>query len=279
MANIDKTNLSDYKQIATTDIALAKTDIGKLLYENNIFIEDISMTEPLIKKNYIKYKKEHNTIVDGNSILNALYRIFLLPIYKDTMFSQSWTFSLYASENKRIVYAQIIDEKAKNEKLGSIVGKTVGSWENRIGEPIYVGSMGNVDKIGNKTSQNLNYHIFSNEEKALMPSYALALIKENLDNVENYILPFIEVMYSLKLINEDYYKEIKYGTSNDNIIALIRMGFDISIAKIISEDHELMKIIEAYVAGDTFTSRGKILDALRTKHISRMALNAAESVI
>lgn len=277
MANIDRSNVSLYRKTFNADVSLAETEVGQLMYENNIPFGDITRKEKRIQEYCTKWK---NSINDGLSAMNAIYQLFLSPAYYDVEIGKSWLYSLYASDGKRKVYAQIVDDRIDGKKLGSIVGGTVASWERKIGESVYVGSIGDVNKRGDREKGwNFEYHIFSKEDKSLMPSYALALLKENFDHLDYYILPFFEIMRSLEMISDSFYLKVKYGTDDDNIIELIKMGFDISLALSISEDKELVENMKQYSLGNEKVTRDSLIAALKNKNLSHMELNAIENII
>lgn len=278
MANVDRQNYDTYKQIAT-NITIAKTKVGELLYLNNVFLQNIPMKEEIIYEHCLKYKSEQYEITNGHNAINALYRIFLIPLCEGIDKTNAWIYSLYIDDYKRNIYSEVIENRINDEKIGAIIGRMVNNWKNRIGEPVYVGSMGDVNKTGSKNSQHLNYHVFLQGEIHLMPSYALGLLKENFDNLDNYILPFFEVMHTLDIVNDSFYNKIKYGTEDRNIIALIKTGLDASLAKIIADDHTLTEKLKKYNQGDEKTQREEIIVALENKKIPLMLLDIAKNII
>lgn len=278
MANIDHQNYNSYKEITKT-ITIAKTEIGKLLYLNNIFFQNIPDREEMLTKCCEEYRIEQHTITNGQNAVNVLYRIFLVPLFNGVNKSDAWIHSLYIDEYKRNIYSEVIENRINDTKIGTIISKTVNSWKDRIGEPVYVGSMGDVDKTGNKKSRYLNYHIFTKEEIQLMPSYALGLLKENFDNLDNKIMPFFEVMHAMDMIDNGFYRKIKYGTEDEKIITLIKMGLDASLAKIIAEDSALAEKLRKYNYGDERIQREEIIAALKNKKIPLMMLEIAKNII
>ena len=280
IANSDQTNSAYYNSVFNSNIPLAGTDVGRLMYENNVAVSDIMGKEEMVAGYCEEWRNSQVVINDGQGAINAIYRIFLLPMFWGLEQSRSWAYSLYASSDKRNVYATIIDNRINGEKPGSIIGKTVAVWRKKIEEPVYVGSIGNVDKWGSGTgSRYLEYHIFSKGDENLMPSYALALLKENFDHLDYYILPFLEIMHSLELIDDKFYLKVKYGTDNDRVVELIKLGFDISLAIPIARDQELWNIVTKYNSGDGRISRKEVISLFEDKNLPFMSLNAIKNLI
>ena len=67
----------------------------------------------------------------------------------------------------------------------------------------------------------------------------MALTKEYFDNIEQYILPYVEILHYFNCIEDNFYKKLKYGTDDDLTIALTRLGLDFSIARAISKNNQL----------------------------------------
>lgn len=138
IANSDQANSVCYKNTFNRDIPLASTDVGRLMYENNVAVSGIMSKEEMVAGCCEDWLNSQAVINDGQSAINALYRIFLLPMFWDSEQSRSWVYSLYASSDKRNVYANIINSRINGERPGSIIGKTVAVWRKKIEEPVYV---------------------------------------------------------------------------------------------------------------------------------------------
>ena len=112
-----------------------------------------------------------------------------------------------------------------------------------------------------------------------MPSYAVALAKENLDNIEHYIVPFIEILNDFSAVDESFYKRIKYGTDNDFMIALLRAGFDFSLTKLIYDIEELRELITIEEESPVCTDKDRLIEIMKNKNISLMYVNSVRELL
>ena len=56
--------------------------------------------------------------------------------------------------------------------------------------------------------------------------------------VSNYLLKYIEVLNDVNAIEDNFYNKLKYGTTNQEEIVLIKNGFSVALAKIIVEKYK-----------------------------------------
>ena len=66
---------------------------------------------------------------------------------------------------------------------------------------------------------------------------AILKIKEEQDFIEFNLLKYIDIIAELELIDLTFYEQIKYGSSDTKIIALLKNGFSIELAKCITQEN------------------------------------------
>ena len=62
---------------------------------------------------------------------------------------------------------------------------------------------------------------------------SIVKIKEEQDFVDYRIIPYVEILNNLKLIEQSFYEKIKYGTDDEEMIKMLKEGFSIELAKTI----------------------------------------------
>ena len=277
LANIDKTRGDMYSQINNSKPLLAQTELGAKCYAYNVKIFDIVKYEQIISKK-MEHLLDAQIINNGDKLLNTIISVFLEVTYQtglriDKHKYGNWIYLLYTKPSIRDIYIRIIDEKADNESsFSALIARYVSIWRGEIGNPVYVGDIGSCG-IDGKTGLWNKYHIFQQQTQNLMPSYAAALAKENLDNVDHYIIPFLEILNDFGVVDESFYKRIKYGTDNDFKIALIRAGIDCSLAKIIHENSNLRALILIDQESPVCTDKTSFLKIMHEESISLMYIN------
>lgn len=238
IANMDKNNLRAYRNLAS-NIQTTKTEFGEQCCLYNVFTPYIEKHEEEIN-HFLKNKATKNGLIEtGNELLSCISKIFNNDLSSN---SSGWLRSL-ADRYKYKAYADIINQKTSNDNYFTLtVVNSIVSWKQCIGKKVYVGSIGNEPKDESQQNQYRNYHTFTQADANLIPSYAVALAKDKFDNVEQFIMPYVEILHNFNCIEEHFYKKLKYGTDDDLIIALICLGLDFGIAKIIGKNEHLRNL-------------------------------------
>lgn len=284
LANIDKPSIEKYKTISNIDPLLAQTPLGTSCFAHNVKIFDVVRFEHVIFS-----KMEHlvntHSIADGEVLLSAIVTIFLESTYHEEIRIDkhkygNWAYLLYTQSNIKDTYKDIIDQKiASDTSFSSLIARSVSGWNGNFGRPVYAGDIGNCNSSGATDSRYNKYVIFRDNNRNLMPSYAVALAKENLDNIEHYIVPFIEILNDFSAVDESFYKRIKYGTDNDFMIALLRAGFDFSLAKLMFEIEELRELIYIEEESPVCADKTRLLEIMKNENISLMYINSVTELL
>lgn len=284
LANIDKQSVEKYKTISNTDPLLAQTPLGNSCFVHNVKIFDVVLFEHAIM-NKMEHLVNTHSIADGEALLTSIITIFLESTYHDEIRIDkhkygNWAYLLYKEPGIKSTYKDIIDQKiASDTSFSSLIARSVSSWNRNTSRPVYVGDIGNCNSSGSTDSRYNKYMIFRENNRNLMPSYAVALAKENLDNIEHYIVPFIEILNDFSAVDESFYKRIKYGTDNDFMIALLRAGFDFSLTKLIYDIEELRELITIEEESPVCTDKDRLIEIMKNKNISLMYVNSVRELL
>lgn len=73
----------------------------------------------------------------------------------------------------------------------------------------------------------------STKSKKEKINLAIVRIKEEEDFFDYHIFRFVEVMNGVEAVDPDFYKTIKYGTTNDTKIKMIKDGFSRGLSDLI----------------------------------------------
>lgn len=214
------------------DVVYVHSEIAKLCYQNNIYDFDIKDNEPNLIVNLNSYK-ENNTseISDSNELLSAINRIFIQNIdLKDENFKR------LENLKARNFYSMILTWRSESASFKEMIGSFLAYWNslpNEQLESIFIG-----EKWGEKTRLGWKklFVDLTRKNDAQRVNLAILKIKEEQDYIEFNILKYIEILFELELLEENYYERIKYGTSNKKIITLLKNGFSLELAKILTQE-------------------------------------------
>lgn len=109
---------------------------------------------------------------------------------------------------------------------------------------VYAGRWGEECREGYKPSW---VDVRKKSDKQLI-NLAIVRIKEEQDFLDHSIMKFVEVLHDLNVLDEHFYLNIKYGTTDKTRILLIKNGYSLSLANLLCTRYV------SHVAADTFKS-------------------------
>ncbi len=102
---------------------------------------------------------------------------------------------------------------------------------------VYVGTTwGEIKKQWNGGSGGWKklYVDLTNKTTKEIINLSIVKIKEEQDFVDYRIIPYVEILNNLGLIEQGFYEKIKYGTDDEEMIKMLKEGFSIELAKAIT---------------------------------------------
>lgn len=277
LGNIDSRRYSLYERISKTQPVLAQTEFGRLCFKNGVNFFDIFSFETAVSQKLDKIDR----IKDVDTLVSVLVECILEPTFNTR--SSGWVYMIFTNATMRNRILDILRNRASNDyNFAKLIALDIGRWQKNInlnGEcTIYVGKIGDCDKNGIRGQFN-NYHLFSQNDKNIMASYAVSLEKENLDNIDYNLMPIIETLNGLQKIDETLYKRLKYGTDNDFAIGLIRLGIDLSLATIIIENNFLLEMFEERDNAVRCINKEELLSRMKENGLSRIYIKLANDLL
>lgn len=189
------------------------------------------------KLNY--YKKNLKT--------NALTRIFNTFFYKENENIIDYEIKRLKEKPARNYYKNFI-EKAKQRSLKNNVVLTLKNFKRQIDRRqnlLYVGgSYGEVDRNG-IPSLNFKENVYvdiSKMDNIERTNIAIIKLKMEEDFISFKINKFIEMALDYRIITEDEYNTLIYGTINDEDLKLIKQGFPINLLNKMLNDEQIKNI-------------------------------------
>ena len=226
-------NISHCDVITDNNSNKAKTKIGQLCFENNINIFDIFEIEEQIDKELENISKAQSM----DTIFNTLDYLFFSKI-NDNQGEYNNLKRLREHEAQNF-YKMLINWRIMGFTMKVMIDEVVGYWNTLRGEQsrtVYVG------KWGDKTRDGHREYWTDITEKNEYEKVNLAIVrlKEEYDFIDNEIVKYIEILYSLELIEESLYLKIKYGTDDKAKIALLNCGISSILSKLLQEKYSDM---------------------------------------
>ncbi|WP_323661103.1 DEAD/DEAH box helicase [Pectobacterium versatile] len=241
LENLEQGIVTDY------DGRYVETEIGKILYENNISEINIHECEHKIQDEINHFRKENDLISDEESLISLISTLFINKMTDGEKYNELTRLKNIDAQN---FYAMFLKWKVKNTPFKLIIRNFINYWDsipkNTPKEFVFVGKWGD-ETFGNGHREHwVNINKKTRSEKI---NLAIVRIKEEDDFLDYNILKFIDVINDVGLIDETFYLKIKYGTKDKRVISLINDGFsrglsDLMVSKydryfVVSENGEV----------------------------------------
>ena len=213
------------------NLRVVTSDIAKACFKNNIHDFDIFENERQLEENY-NNSKNINPIVTPDRLIFLIAQIFLFKIkLKDEHVDN---FKRLENDKAKAFYSMFLEWRTSGTSYSEMINKFIWYWENVKEDPyIYVGSRwGEITSPYQDGFREL-YIDLSRKTHSEKINIAILRIKEEQDFIDFNLMPYVEILNDLELIESNFYDKIKYGTSDAKMIKLLKEGFSIELAKVI----------------------------------------------
>ena len=223
-------NISHSDAITVNNSNKAKTKVGQLCFENNINIFNILEMEKQIDNEI----ENVNIAQSIDTVFNIIYYLFF---YKINDSNGEYNNLKRLRENEaQSFYKMLINWRIMGFTMKVMTDEVVGYWNTLREEQsriVYVGKWGDKTRGGHREY----WTDITEKDEYEKVNLAIVRLKEEYDFIDNEIVKYIEVLYSLELIEESLYLKIKYGTDDKAKIALLNCGISSILSKLLQEKY------------------------------------------
>lgn len=213
------------------NLRVVTSNIAKACFKNNIHDFDIFENESQLEENY-NNSKNITPITTSDRLIFLIAQIFLFRIkLKD---EHTDNFKRLENDKAKAFYSMFLEWRTAGTSYSEMINKFIWYWENVKEDPyIYVGTRwGEITSPYQEGFREL-YIDLSRKTQSDKINIAILRIKEEQDFIDFNLMPYVEILNDLELIESNFYDKIKYGTSDLKMIKLLKEGFSIELAKII----------------------------------------------
>lgn len=214
------------------DLRIVTSEIAKACFKNNIHDFDIFENEAQLEENY-QNSKNIEPVSSSDRLIFLIAQIFLFKIQLKENHTDN--FKRLENDKAKSFYSTFLNWRTSGTSYNEMINNFLWYWNNIKEDPfIYVGSRwGEIPSPYQEGFREL-YIDLSDKDEGQKVNIAILRIKEEQDFVDFNLMPYIEILNDLELIQNSFYDKIKYGTSDANMIKLLKEGFSIELAKVIT---------------------------------------------
>lgn len=213
------------------DCKHVKTYVGKLLIANSVSEIDVFKSERNIENRIALTVRDNGLIDTPDEMMKAIRHCFI------NYFDESREYSDITRLNDDIAlsfYTMLLRWKLKKYTVKQTIRLTLKYWdelkEKGGSDYVFVGKWGDAKY---KNSHLENWVRISTKDDVDRINLAIVRLKEEDDFFDNRLFRFIEVLNDLGAVDPVFYKRLKYGTTDELKIKLVREGFSRSLAELI----------------------------------------------
>lgn len=228
LENLEKGVVNDYQDQYT------KTEVGNLLIANSV--SEIEVFDKELEIHQAIENIEDGSITNTNQLIDVIYNCFVCFIEEAKVDSP-----LLRLENQeaKTFYAMLLDWKIDKKPFKLMIRLFMNYWDDLIQRipnfQIYVGKWG--DEVKHSGGHKTHYTQIGGKTRTEKINLAIVRIKEEEDFLEHELLKFIEILNDLNKVNSNFYKKVKYGTTDDETIKLIKIGLSRGVAELLLEKY------------------------------------------
>ncbi|WP_323587517.1 DEAD/DEAH box helicase family protein [Aliarcobacter butzleri] len=213
------------------NLRIVTSHVAKACFKNNIHDFDIFENEIQLEENY-NNSRNINLITTPDRLIFLIAQIFLFRIkLKDDC---TENFKRLENDKAKSFYSMFLEWRTSGTSYNEMINKFIWYWDNVKEDPyIYVGSRWGEIISPYKGGFRELYIDLSKKTPSDKINIAILRIKEEQDFIDFNLMPYVEILNDLNLIESSFYDKIKYGTSDTKMIKLLKEGFSIELAKVI----------------------------------------------
>ena len=207
------------------------TDIARACFRNNIHDFDIFENEQQLEENYLN-SKDSTPVSNPDNLIFLIAKLFLWKIKlgeKDVD-----NFKRLENDRAKRFYSMFLEWRASGKSYNEMINSFKWYWNNKKDDSyIYVGTKWGEETSPYKEGFREMYIDLSKKSESEKTNIAIIRVQEEQNYVDYKLMPYVEILNDLKLVEENFYNRIKYGTDDQEMISMIKEGFSMELAKTI----------------------------------------------
>lgn len=250
LENFEENIIPDYKHNRVSTL------IGKLCIQFNVTEIDVFACEEQMKEKIENLKNKDFIPISSSDGLMKLFEILFVPYLEDSELGKA-----LKHERARNFYSMLINWRIENITFSEMVGRKLIYWKKCYQDnrelKLYVGKWGD---IPNDFGNSKHYILYNSKSPEEIANIAIVRVKEELDFLEYNLTKLIEVCNGLGLLSREFYNQFKYGSSDEEILCLMKNGASSYLAKLLKEKY--YPYIELDLENNSVTLNPELVSAM-----------------
>lgn len=257
------------------NVVAPHSEIGKLCFENNIQDFNILSNEEVLISNLEFYRQLGlGPINSAESLISGIVKIFFTGI--NLYEKRDNIIRLKENEEARNFYSMFVSWRSQGAPYPLMISRFLSYWKRCVADGnvlVFIGSKWGEEVRGDGHQKlYVNMHEKTDIE---MVNLAIAKIKEEQEFIDFNILKYLEILTALQLMDEGFYDQVKYGTSNKEVICMLKNGFSMELSKILTISYR--QDLEFNIEQDAVSYSAELIEKMRQNEENEILIFEAES--
>lgn len=249
----------------------AQTEVGRLCFRNGVHDFDIFDNETEIQRR-VDAARSKSPLTDVSDVIGLVSNVFLEEI---ELIDSDDLVRVCTSERAQNFYSMFLYWRSQNEPYKRMISHFLAYWNTLGNELVYVGSRWGEVPFGDGF-RNLFVRMDS-KSRTERVNLAVVKIKEEQDFVDFRLVKYIEILNVLGLISQDLYWRIKYGTSDEFLICLLKNGFSPELGRLVQDSYEGHVTVE--IASSTVSVLPSLPEAMEGNSENDILVYEAQTLV
>lgn len=245
--------------INNINIRIAQTEIGKLCFENNVIEINIIENEHFMNKIVLNHKSRLIKIDNPNSALEAISDIFVNFLKDD----KNNNLKRLQNEKARYFYSKFLEWKINSTSYNEMINSFLSYWKYLENEKkdtlVYVDSKWGEEVRGGYIPMWVDIKNKNVKERV---NLAIVRINDEQEFLDNVLFKFIDILFELEIVEESFYNNIKYGTSDYRKILLMKNGVSFSLTHLLIDKY--LQYVSIDIENGYYSISHTIIDGMQT---------------
>lgn len=213
----------------------AALPVGRSMYEHGILDIDIPEEEHDITHALsTTYGPAEGQLARSAEVVRVVAEVFLT---RASLKTRDPLLRLVENEKAREFYSMFLDWRRSALPLRVMLRRFLDYWQSLTDPVIWVGaSWGEIkrDTTAEHAPQYVDLRKKSRRERV---NLAIARIQDESNFVNHRLMRYVEVLHDLGYVGERAYNELRYGTSDNFMVALLKLGVSIELSRRLRDDY------------------------------------------
>lgn len=239
------------------DPRLAQTNFGRLCFRHGAHDFDVFRYERLMQDR--ADERANQVVSTAAELITLIVELFLTGVELGP--GNDGLERIRDDQAARNFYAMFLAWRAAGDPLKLMIGRYLKYWMGQHDDLIWVGTKwGEVKKFA---TEHANAYVHrSRKSRGALVNLAIVRIKAEFDFLDYSLMKYLEIMFSLDLVDETFYLKLKYGTADRYVITLLRNGMSFELAHLVADSYR--PFVSVDIQANTIELRPGLLEAMES---------------